>query len=44
MLSGRCLEPAYRLDLECRCVTELDGPDLFMMKDSAFFLILTAGF
>ncbi len=37
MLISRCLEPAYLLDLECRRVTELDGPDLFMMKESAFF-------
>ncbi len=37
MLTSRCLEPAYLLDLECRRVTELDGPDLFMMKESAFF-------
>ncbi len=44
MLTSRCLEPAYLLDLECRRVTELDGPDLFMMKESAFFLVFTAVF
>lgn len=43
MLTGRCREPTYLLELECRRVTEfdgLDGLDLPTMKKSASLFLL----
>lgn len=36
MLTGRCLEPVYLLEVECRRVAGFDGLGLFMMKESDF--------